>query len=363
MLSPVPISPVHFLLTTTTSSHPTTYTTHTIQTTMPSLIANDHHDTRTREGIASPHPRFFTRRPKEQLSSSRRRFNMFKTSAVDAYSGVVGAFIDCVGCCTGEKEYEEENGAFSQSGVMAEAVQVADLCRTLAPIPPPSFSTACTLHASDSGLKDAEMEVDIVDAYFENRPIQMNVSLLDSITLEVPGCVPRVFNDPYAPQAVSEHVFTSVDVAFAVFDSATTDKDTTLNGKPTSNACSIELPTTEDHSIHIPKKVAESDEIRLSSLTSGDEEEVSVNQQADLSIMGHDLQPVSLFDSEEELGYVGTTQCTTRDLVAPEPTSNWNELPFFVHPQDTVLIEEPKIIQEGLSESGSLDASFAQGLL
>ncbi|KAF8599096.1 hypothetical protein BDV93DRAFT_560629, partial [Ceratobasidium sp. AG-I] len=79
--------------------------------------------------------------------------------------------------------------------------------------------------------------------------------------------------------------------------------------------------------------------------------------------MGHDLQPVSLPDSEEELGYVGTTQCTTRDLVAPEPTSNWNELPFFVHPQDIVLIEEPKIIQEGLSESGSLDASFAQGLL
>ncbi|KAF8599109.1 hypothetical protein BDV93DRAFT_511932 [Ceratobasidium sp. AG-I] len=331
------------------------------------MIGSDHHDTRTREGIARPHRRIFTRHTPEELLLSRRRFDTFKSSAIDAYSGVVGSFMEGFSCCVGEQECEELNEESDRPGAVNEAVEVASLLLPPIPTPPPSSSTACTLHASDSGLEYPEMEVDIVDAYFENGPTQINISLLDSITLEAPVCAPRVFYDPYAPPAVSDHAFSSVNAALTAADGAMADSGVTLDGKPPSDACSVEVSSADDPSIQA-LEVADSDEARLNGLTSEDEKDTSVDQQTDLSIMHHDTQSATL----EQPRTVDTLPNDEQNIErpdrsvgdeSPEPASNWNELPYFAYPQDTCLIEEFRDTHEAFLESVSLSVVPAEDSL
>ncbi|KAF8602933.1 hypothetical protein BDV93DRAFT_607233, partial [Ceratobasidium sp. AG-I] len=133
---------------------------------MSSMIVNDHHDdARTREGIARPYRRLFIRRPGEDLSPSRRRFNMFKRSTLEAYSGVVGAITRSINHSMAGEEVGNSNDAPSQTGVVVGTVRVVDPHISPILIPASDSGARHALHTSGNALKNLDESNDASDAH------------------------------------------------------------------------------------------------------------------------------------------------------------------------------------------------------
>ncbi|KAF8602938.1 hypothetical protein BDV93DRAFT_607234 [Ceratobasidium sp. AG-I] len=221
---------------------------------MSSMIVNDHHDARTREGIARPYRRLFIRRPGEDLSPSRRRFNMFKRSTLEAYSGVIGALTKSINHCMAGEESGNSNDGSSQTGVVVGAVRVVDPHESPILIPAPEPGTRCALRTGGNALKNLDESNDASDAHLGKAPASARDPQSMPATVNVAAFASALGEDSIP---VLQHVS---ELSKAILDSSASENEVNAAESTDRPGCSaVPTPGSTLIALSVYEQVRETD--------------------------------------------------------------------------------------------------------